>query len=187
MTGKLSPKQEQFCREYLIDLNATQAAIRAGYSEKTANPAAARLLSKVSVQNRLSELLTQRSTRTEIDADYVLKRHREIDELDILDIFKPDLSGFRPLTEWPKAWRTSISGLDVSELFESVDGKKEFSGLLKKVKWPDKVRNLELLGRHVDIQAYSEKMVVENQGNTAAIVNLVLTDGDQPISAPSAE
>jgi len=52
----LTDKQEMFCREYLIDLNATQAAIRAGYSVKTANRIAAQNLSKLDIQNRIAEL-----------------------------------------------------------------------------------------------------------------------------------
>lgn len=52
----LSAKQEQFCQEYLVDYNGTQAAIRAGYSTKTANEQAARMLAKVSISERLAEL-----------------------------------------------------------------------------------------------------------------------------------
>ena len=57
----LTDKQEMFCREYLIDLNATQAAIRAGYSAKTANRIAAQNLSKLDIQNRIAELKTKRN------------------------------------------------------------------------------------------------------------------------------
>lgn len=81
----LNAKQEMFCREYLIDLNATQAAIRAGYSVKTANRIAAKLLSKVDIQNRIAELKTKRNEEVGIDADYVLRRLVEIDQMDVLD------------------------------------------------------------------------------------------------------
>jgi len=70
---KLTPKQEMFCKEYIIDLNATQAAIRAGYSEKTANEQGARLLANVSISEKIRELINQRSARVEITADYVLQ------------------------------------------------------------------------------------------------------------------
>jgi len=75
MSGKpkLTPKQEMFCKEYIIDLNATQAAIRAGYSEKTANEQGARLLANVSISEKIRELINQRSARVEITADYVLQ------------------------------------------------------------------------------------------------------------------
>lgn len=70
---KLTTKQEQFCQEYLIDLNATQAAIRAGYSSKTANEQGTQNLVKLSIQHRLKELQEARQQRTKVTQDYVLK------------------------------------------------------------------------------------------------------------------
>lgn len=57
--ARLTPKQEKFCQEYLKDLNATQAAKRAGYSEKTARVQSARLLSNVNIQNYIQQLRTE--------------------------------------------------------------------------------------------------------------------------------
>jgi phage terminase small subunit len=70
---KLSAKQEQFCREYLVDLNATQAAIRAGYSAKTAQEQASRLLSNVMVAARIAELKRERADKVAVTAADVLK------------------------------------------------------------------------------------------------------------------
>lgn len=78
--AKLTPKQERFCREYLIDLNGTQAAIRAGYSEKTAYSIASEVLKKPEIMMRINELQADRSQRTEITADYVLNGIKEIVE-----------------------------------------------------------------------------------------------------------
>ncbi|MGG4664438.1 terminase small subunit [Providencia vermicola] len=153
----LNDKQEMFCREYLIDLNATQAAIRAGYSEKTANAQSSRLLINVNIQNRIKELKSNRNERVEIDADYVLKRLVEIDQMDVLDILHDD-GGIKPIHEWPKVWRTSLSGMDLAEMFESKDGERDLVGIMKKIKWPDKVKNLELLGKHVKVQAFKEQI-----------------------------
>jgi phage terminase small subunit len=69
----LTPKQAQFVQEYLIDLNATQAAIRAGYSAKTANEQGSRLLTNVSVRSALQSAMSARAERTQINADYVLE------------------------------------------------------------------------------------------------------------------
>lgn len=77
---KLSAKQEQFCREYLVDLNATQAAIRAGYSPKTAYSMGQRLLKNVEVQKAVQSAMDERSKRTEVNADYVLTNLLEIVE-----------------------------------------------------------------------------------------------------------
>jgi phage terminase small subunit len=70
----ITPKQRRFVEEYLIDLNATQAAIRAGYSPKTAEVQGSRLLSNAKVQAAVSEGQNNRAARTQIDADWVLKR-----------------------------------------------------------------------------------------------------------------
>ncbi|MDU7837670.1 MAG: terminase small subunit [Pantoea sp.] len=153
----LTDKQEMFCREYLIDLNATQAAIRAGYSEKTSNEQGARLLANVSVQSRISELKAQRNDRIDVDADYVLKRLFEIDQMDVLDILLAN-GELKPIKDWPKVWRTTLSGMDVTEMAGDA------AGLLKKIKWPDKVKNLELLGKHVTVQAFKDNVKNELVG-----------------------
>uniref|UniRef100_UPI000A31F91C terminase small subunit n=1 Tax=Xenorhabdus beddingii TaxID=40578 RepID=UPI000A31F91C len=147
----LTDKQEMFCREYLVDLNATQAAIRAGYSEKTANRIAAQLLSKLDIQNRITELKAQRNEDVGINAAYVLKRLVEIDQMDVLDILT-DGGELKPVKDWPKVWRTTLSGLEVVEMGQDV------AALLKKIKWPDKVKNLELLGKHISVQAFREQV-----------------------------
>lgn len=69
----MTPKQEAFVREYLIDLNATQAAIRAGYSAKNADKIGSELLGKTRIAAALQEQMDKRSKRTEITADYVLE------------------------------------------------------------------------------------------------------------------
>ena len=70
----LNTKQEMFCREYIIDLNATQAAIRAGYSEDTAYSQGQRLLKHVEIKARVDELLSERTEQVKIDAAWVLRQ-----------------------------------------------------------------------------------------------------------------
>lgn len=77
---KLNAKQETFCKEYLVDLNATQAAIRAGYSERTASATASRLLANVNVLARVKELKAKRAEELELDAYWVLKRLKDISD-----------------------------------------------------------------------------------------------------------
>lgn len=72
MAGGLNPKQQRFIDEYLIDLNATQAAVRAGYSARTAEAQGSRLLSHVKVKEAVDAAIAARSARTAITADYVL-------------------------------------------------------------------------------------------------------------------
>ena len=157
----LTDKQEMFCREYLIDLNATQAAVRAGYSEKTARSVGNENLTKPDIQTRIQELMNERNEKLDIDAGYVLKRLVEIDKMDVLDILHDD-GGIKPIHQWPKVWRTSLSGMDLAEMFESKDGERDLVGIMKKIKWPDKVKNLELLGKHIDVQAFREQVKGEH-------------------------
>ncbi len=69
----LTPKQARFVEEYLLDLNATQAAIRAGYNKKTANEQGAQLLAKLSIRQAVAEAQAVRSKRTEITQDEVIQ------------------------------------------------------------------------------------------------------------------
>jgi phage terminase small subunit len=80
MPEKLTDKQKRFCEEYLIDLNGTQAAIRAGYSSKTANEQAARLLANVSVSKHVKELQEKLSDKLQISSEWVLRRFKEISD-----------------------------------------------------------------------------------------------------------
>ncbi len=166
--AKLTDKQELFAREYLKDLNATQAAIRAGYSVKSAQEQASRLLSNVMVQSRISELKADRNEEVGIDAAYVLRRLVEIDQMDVLDILLPN-GELRPIKDWPKTWRTTLSGMDVTEMAG------DDLGFLKKIKWPDKVKNLELLGKHVTVQAFKENVKTEQSG-MVQVVNYTPAD-----------
>jgi len=154
---KLTPRQSMFVKEYLVDLNGTQAAIRAGYSKKTAQEQSARLLSNVIISEAVAAGIAKRAAKIEINADYVLRRLAEIDQMDVLDIMNDDMS-IKPVSEWPKVWRQYLSGFDVAEMFEGRGEDRDMVGILKKIKWPDKVKNLELLGKHIGVGAFSEKV-----------------------------
>lgn len=152
--ANLTPKQQRFVEEYLIDLNATQAAIRSGYSEKTAAAIGAENLIKPNIAKAIQEAQNKRTEQTQIDAAYVLKRLVEIDQMDVLDIMDDQMK-IRPVNEWPKVWRQYVVNLENLELSDG-------EGCFKKIKWPDKVKNLELLGRHVSVGAFKDK--VEHSG-----------------------
>ncbi len=79
--SKLTDKQNVFIQEYLLDLNATQAAIRAGYSVKAASEIGYENLRKPQIQNKLEDLINERANRLEIDSDWVVKELRGLYEL----------------------------------------------------------------------------------------------------------
>ncbi|NMY74173.1 terminase small subunit [Pseudomonas sp. WS 5071] len=156
----LTAKQQRFIVEYLIDLNAAQAAIRAGYAVKGAKDQAYQLMLRPEILAAINEAKEARNQRTQVDADYVLNRLTEIDQMDLLDILDDDMS-IKPLSKWPKVWRQSLSGFDIAEMFEGVGKERDLVGLMKKIKWPDKVKNLELLGKHVNVNAFREQVAVD--------------------------
>ncbi|WP_025516788.1 terminase small subunit [Bordetella trematum] len=144
----LTNKQRRFVDEYLVDLNATQAAIRAGYSAKTAGQIGDENLKKPQIAAAIQQAQAKRSERVQVTADYVLSRMVEIDQMDVLDIMT-DRMELKPVSEWPKVWRQYLSGFDLSELFEGAGDDRALVGMMKKIRWPDKTKNLELLGRHL--------------------------------------
>ncbi len=111
----LTAKQHRFVEEYLLDLNATQAAIRAGYSKRTAKAQGSRLLTHPSVSDAICDAIEARSKRVEIDQDWVLNALVSIHESCI------------------------------------EDGSTHAA-----------LRSLELIGKHVHVQAFKEQKVVEN-------------------------
>ncbi|WP_075882066.1 terminase small subunit [Vreelandella massiliensis] len=155
----LPPKQARFVEEYLVDLNATQAAIRAGYSKKTAYRTGADNLKKPQIRELLEQYREERSRRVEMDADRVLQRLIEIDEMDVADILDDD-GRVLPVKQWPSVWRRCVSGVDVSEIADGAGDDREVKGLLKKIRWPDKHKNLEMIGRHSYVQAWKDQKEV---------------------------
>lgn len=140
----LTPKQKRFVAEYLIDLNATAAAKRAGYSEKTACEQAARLLANVKVQAAVQSAMQEREKRTEITQDMVLQETAKLAFFDIRKMF--DKNG-KPLdiSKLDDDTAAALVGLDVQDVSDS-DG--NYVGFIKKYKMADKIKALELLGKH---------------------------------------
>ncbi|MEB7922383.1 terminase small subunit [Atlantibacter hermannii] len=151
--------QEAYCQEYIKSPeNQTQAAINAGYSPKTAAKFASQNMRDERIQKRIAELMTERNKRLKVSADYVLNRLVEIDQMDVIDILNDD-GGLKPISQWPKIWRTTLSGLDISTTITNFD-ETTLENMLKKIKWPDKVKNLELIGKHVDVNAFKDRVEV---------------------------
>ncbi|WP_321917802.1 terminase small subunit [Burkholderia cepacia] len=175
---KLTAKQQRFVDEYLVDLNASAAARRAGYSERTARAIGDENLTKPDIQAAIAAAMTARSERTKVTSDRVLQRMVEIDEMDVLDIMNDDMS-LKPVSVWPKVWRQYLSGFDLAELFEGNGDAREMVGILKKIKWPDKLKNLEMLGRHFGM--FNDK--VRLQGDKSAPLTVVIKDltGRKPL------
>lgn len=167
----LTAMQEAYCQSYIkTPENQSQAAIDAGFSPNTAAVKASVMMRDERIQKRIAELMEERNKRNRVSADYVLMRLVEIDQMDVLDILNDD-GGMKPIAEWPKVWRTSLSAMDIATIkttqasLQKENGEADLSvedveHILKKVKWPDKVKNLELIGKHVDVNAFKERLEI---------------------------
>ncbi|ECP0727552.1 terminase small subunit [Salmonella enterica] len=155
----LTAMQEAYAQEYTkCPENQTQAAINAGFSPNTAAVKASVMMRDERIQKRIAELMEERNKRLRVSADYVLLRLVEIDQMDVLDILNDD-GTLKPIREWPKIWRTTLSGFDLSSTIMNMN-EDSIETILKKIKWPDKVKNLELIGKHVDVNAFKERLEV---------------------------
>lgn len=145
---KLTIRHNLFILEYLKDFNATRAAEAAGLKVPPLNHKL--------VKEEIQKAIEGRKLRVQIDSDYVLYRLREIDQMDVIDILNDDGS-VKPIRQWPSSWRTTLSGLDVHEMING-----DVNTIIKKIKWPDKVKNLEMIGKHVDVQAFKDRVETRN-------------------------
>ncbi len=136
MKAKLTPKQQRFVEEYLIDLNATRAAGRAGYSEKTARQIGSENLSKPAIQEAIARAKRDRSEATKIDAEYVLQG--------AVELFERCMQHVRPAKN-PKTGKPLFDD-DGNALYVFNSG--------------GAARALELVGKHVDIGAFKDRLEV---------------------------
>ena len=138
--SELTPKQKQFCLEYLIDLNATQAAIRAGYSKKTANIQASQNLTKLNIQAEIAKLKKNRAENTGVTAERVVKELERIGFYDINDFINDHgVSGFT---------HKNLKEVD-GKVISSVETKRDSQGnITNKIEFHSKVKALHLLKDH---------------------------------------
>lgn len=148
MSKKLTPKQQRFVEEYLVDLNAAAAARRAGYSEKTARQIGERLLTNVDIQEEVQALMQARQQRTEITADRVLRELAAVAFFDPRKLFNPDGSP-KPITELDDQTAAALAGIEVLEEFEGAGKDRVFVGYTKKYKVADKNTALTNAMRHL--------------------------------------
>jgi phage terminase small subunit len=141
----LTPKQALFVQEYLVDLNATQAAIRAGYSKRTAKSAGQRLLTNVDTAKAISKAQEKRSERTEIEQDRVLEEYAKLAFLDPRRFFD-GYGTLIPIQELDADVAAAITGLEVKRSFNKHN---ETFDILIKIKFADKKAALDSVARHL--------------------------------------
>jgi phage terminase small subunit len=148
--SKLTEKQKRFVEEYLIDLNATQAAIRAGYSVKNADKIGSELLGKTRVSEAIAKAMAERSKRTGVTQDRVIEQLAKIAFADLKDYVRWDEKGITLLNS------ENVDGTVLQSITETVLPK---GGVKREIKLNDKLKALELLGKHLGM--WTEKQQVE--------------------------
>ena len=135
----MTKKQKRFIEEYLIDLNATQAAIRAGYSPDTAKSIGSENLTKPDIKAQIARAMAERSRRTGVNADRVIMELAKIAFVNANDVIDAETATLKPdaLPEDTAA----IQSVKVKTFGED--------GLEREIKMADKLKALELLGKHL--------------------------------------
>ena len=174
---KRAKREAIFAREYVLDLNGTRAAIAAGYSEKGADVAAARLLGNARVKALISELTKKHCDKLDISAERILKELARLAFLDPRKLFD-EAGNLKPIGQVEEDTARAIAGLDHQQLFEHfAKGQAKHVGTTHKVKLADKTRALELLGRYqklfadtVELKASEElaNLIAEGRKRAAA-------------------
>ena len=136
-TKKFTAKQKLFVDEYLIDKNATQAAIRAGYSKKTAEKIGSENLHKPEIAKAINAALDAQSVRTQIDADYVLKQSQKLHERCMQEI--------DPVTD-----------REGNQVCDDETGRPMFTFNANGA-----AKGLELIGKHIKVQAFKENIDIQ--------------------------
>lgn len=157
--ANLNSKQARFVEEYLIDLNATQAAIRAGYSERTAQEQSSRLLSNVMVSEAVSKAMAARSDRTEITQDMVLRELAKIGFGDIRKLFS-DGGSLLPVNELDDDTAACLSSIEITTR-KVRGGDDDEVEEVSKVKLWDKRAALVDIGKHLGM--FKDKLEISGQ------------------------
>lgn len=166
--SKLTPNQQRFVDEYLVDLNATQAAIRAGYSAKTAHVQGTRLLGIARVSEAVAEAQKEREQRTRITADRVLQELARIAFFDPRKAYNEDGS-VKPIPEMDDDTAAAVAGFEVNEVNSGGDSPV---GVIKKIRFSSKDTAITLAMRHLGM--LRDKVDVTSNGETVGTGVLVV-------------
>ncbi|GFZ30741.1 terminase small subunit [Clostridium zeae] len=151
--AKLTAKQKAFCDEYLIDLNATQAAIRAGYSPHSASDIGCENLKKPYIKEYIDKAMAERSKRTGINQDRVLRELARLGFVNASDLIDVDTAEVKNNISRDDA--AAIASIKV-KITPTEDGEEIIE---REVKLYNKTKSLELLGKHLGL--FTEKIKIE--------------------------
>lgn len=145
----LPPMQERFCQEYVKDLNATQAAIRAGYSAATADTQGPRLLGNVGVASRVAELQQTVADKAGVTALGLLTELRRVAYADMRSIFDAD-GKLLPIKDLSDDVAATLASVEIERRIEGHGEDAEVYHVHKVKRW-DKLKAVEMLMKHLNL------------------------------------
>lgn len=183
MSRKLTSKQRAFIDQYLIDMNASAAYVRAGFRSRghSAEVNAARLMKHPAVAAAIAEAMERRSQRTMIGADNVLRELARVAFFDIGNAFTAD-GALKPLDEMNEDTRRALAGIEINEIHDA-DG--IVVGYTKKIRISDKLKALELLGKHLGLFDERIKISGDEQNPLVLLIKHVQGATFKPVAQPN--
>lgn len=175
---KLTAKQQKFISEYMVDLNATQAAIRSGYSQKTAGFIGHENLRKPIIQQAIEEFKSALSRQTDITIERCLREYGRLAFLDIRKAFDDD-GNLKAIKDMDDDTAAAISGLEFEQLYEGKGEERENVGRLAKIKLNDKARALQDIMRHLGGFGKDALALTGKDGGPIATVDIDKLPADQ--------
>lgn len=173
---KLTPRQERFCQEYIIDLNAAGAARRAGYKNtESIYPIATTLLRNVKIQKKISELRKDEAGRLNLQKESIMQLLSDIASAKIEDITDPETGAILSPEQWPEHMKRAVNGLEADEFYGGPEGAKFPIGMKRKVKLADRLKAIELLNRMLGFNMPDKVAATTPEGEAAAPVINVYT------------
>jgi len=171
----LTARQKQFALEYLKDLNGTQAAVRTGYSARTAKAAASRLLTNVYLQAEIQKGMDRCCKKLELNADDTLRGIANIANFDPRKLFDEE-GNAKGIHELDLETAQVLSGLDFVTLYEGEGEQKHAFGQLRKVRFADRLKAFELLGRYQKLFTDKVEHGLDDETKRLLIEKLDLTN-----------
>lgn len=171
---KLTDKQARFVVEYQVDMNATQAAIRAKYSPKTAEVIGHELLKKTLVSEAIEREIKTRLRKIGIHLEKVLTRRAQLGFSDIRRLYRPDGTLLSP-PEWPDDVAPAVAGVEIFEEYQGKGEERKFIGHTKKLKMWDPNPSLTSIEKYLGIFPPEKKDGDEGIPKEFNITNLELS------------
>lgn len=158
MSKKLNKKKTLFVKAYRVDRNATNAAIAAGYSPKTAYSAGYRLLKNVEIQQEIERQDAELAKKLDLSVEWVIKRLMWRAGFDVRKFYNED-GTLKEVAQLDDETAFALQGIEIEKLYEHFGkGQAANTGTLTKIKFADRDKSLELLGRH--LKMFTDKVEV---------------------------